>query len=189
MPVRGQTKPLGEGYVVNFSVHAPKRKIRSAQTFICGDHADEIQMWCCRSTPGVWHVVEVSRYWQQGGACYQAGDGSLDDFVNEHPVQEAPYRVHAAIRAAVGPAAEDSTNKKEHANSFLLSKSPRFRHKSPWTPLKLTKSTSSLKVARRRLVLRRNSQRSGQWLKLTLARAHWAYTLNQTTSQTTLKTN
>ena len=62
MPVRGQTKPLGEGYVVNFSVHAPKRKIRSAQTFICGDHADEIQMWCCRSTPGVWHVVEVSRY-------------------------------------------------------------------------------------------------------------------------------
>ena len=129
MPVRGQTKPLGGGYVVNSSVHAPKRKVRSAQTFICGDHADEIQMWCCRSTPGVWHVVEVSRYWQQGGACYQAGDGSLDDFVNEHPVQEAPYRVHAAIRAAVGPAAEDSTNKKEHANSFLLSKPPRFRHK------------------------------------------------------------
>ena len=40
-----------------------------------------------------------------------------------------PIECNAAIRAAVGPAAEDSTNKKEHANSFLLSKSPRFRHK------------------------------------------------------------
>ena len=41
-----------------------------------------------------------------------------------------PIECNAAIRAAVGPAAEDSTNKKEqHQFFFLLIKPPRFRHK------------------------------------------------------------
>ena len=41
------------------------------------------------------------------------GDGLSDNFVKEHPVHEAPYRVYAAIRAAGPVAARESINKKE----------------------------------------------------------------------------
>ena len=48
------------------------------------------------------------------------GDGLSDNFVKEHPVHEAPYRVYAAIRAAGRLATREGINKKEQHQLFFV---------------------------------------------------------------------
>ena len=85
MPARDQTKLPGEGYDNNFSVHAPKRKVRSTQTLsevitqtrkdlVLQEHTEDMA-WC-----GVIALLGArrsmlpiaSRRWVTGHLCQRA---------------------------------------------------------------------------------------------------------------------